>query len=264
MGGRASGGRRTSGGRTTRGRGKKKQGSRANETVGIILLLLGLVLLLSLLSYNPTDPPAFDSAAEVPRNWMGRLGALLAYGMVGKLGRIPPILTIVVILLWGWRLLRNSVDRSLVTTSLKIFGIQALLSIVLAFPHFLINETISYDLAGEWGGMVAGFLVTNVGIGAPLVWLVLVILFLMAAYGIKPGEIAGAAVSAGRAAGSGASALWGVIRRIATALSNLVASIISKVGGGKTARAGAGADEVAATAAATGAGSAAGGRGYRR
>ncbi|MFC1545782.1 DNA translocase FtsK 4TM domain-containing protein, partial [Gemmatimonadota bacterium] len=148
----------------SRSRRKKRKSNRRGEALGIIVLLLGFVLLLSLISYNPTDPPAFDTAAEDPRNWMGRLGALLAYGMVGKLGRIPPLLTIIVILLWGWRLLRNSVSRTLIATSLKILGIQVLLSILLAFPHFLLNESISYDLAGEWGGQIAGFLVTNVGI----------------------------------------------------------------------------------------------------
>ena len=35
-------------------------------------------------------------------NWMGLLGARVAYGMVQELGRIPPLLTILVIFLWGW------------------------------------------------------------------------------------------------------------------------------------------------------------------
>ncbi|MFC1540343.1 DNA translocase FtsK 4TM domain-containing protein, partial [Gemmatimonadota bacterium] len=75
---------------TARGRGRKRKASRRSEALGIVVLLLGFVLLLSLISYSPTDPPAFDSATARPRNLMGQVGALLAYGMVGKLGRIPP------------------------------------------------------------------------------------------------------------------------------------------------------------------------------
>lgn len=220
----------------SRGRRKKRKSSRRGEVLGIVVLLLGFVLLLSLISYSPTDPPAFDSAAEDPRNWMGRLGALLAYGMVGKLGRIPPLLTIFVILLWGWRLLRNSVNRALIATSLKILGIQVLLSILVAFPHFLLGETISYDLAGEWGGQIAGFLVTNVGIGAPLVWLTLLVLFLMAAFGLKPGEIAGAVASIGRTTGSGVASISGMVGKVFTAIVSGVRSVGASVGRRRTAK----------------------------
>jgi S-DNA-T family DNA segregation ATPase FtsK/SpoIIIE len=160
---------------------------------------------------------------------MGQVGALLAYGMVGKLGRIPPILTIFVILLWGWRLLRNAVDRSLLMTSMKILGIQLLLSILLAFPHFLISAEISYDLAGEWGGRVAGFLVTKVGIGAPLVWLALLMLFLMSAFGLKPGEIAGAVVSAGRSVGSTVAGLSGRVAAIFAGVVERLRSLTSSI-----------------------------------
>ena len=84
-----------------RARRTKRSRGRTREVVGIVVLVVGLILLLSLLSFRPTDYPAFDSAAGSPRNWMGRLGALLSWGMVSKLGRIPPFLTIGVILLWG-------------------------------------------------------------------------------------------------------------------------------------------------------------------
>jgi len=220
----------------SRSRRKKRKSNRRGEALGIVVLLLGLVLLLSLISYSPTDPPAIDTAAEYPRNWMGRLGALLAYGMVGKLGRIPPLLTILVILLWGWRLLRNSVNRTLIATSLKILGIQVLLSILLAFPHFLLGGTISYDLAGEWGGQIAGFLVTNVGIGAPLVWLTLLLLFLMAAFGLKPGEIAGAVASVGRTTGSGAASISGTVGKVFTAIVSGIRSVGSSISSRRSAK----------------------------
>ncbi len=221
--------RHASGRNTARGRGRKRKASRRSEALGIVVLLLGFVLLLSLISYSPTDPPAFDSATARPRNLMGQVGALLAYGMVGKLGRIPPLLTIFVILMWGWRFLRSTVNRSLLTTSLKILAVQLLLSILLAFPHFLISTEISYNLAGEWGGQAAGFLVTKVGIGAPLVWLALLLLFLMAAFGLKPGEIAGAAVSAGRTAGNAVAGLLGSFAPVSDRIADAFGSLTSRI-----------------------------------
>ncbi len=186
-----------------RRRRPKKSGDRRLEALGIVILLVALVLLLSLLSYSPTDPPAFDSAVDAPKNWMGIVGALLAFGMVQELGRFPPLLTIAVIFVWGWRLLRHSVDRSLITLSVKILGIQVLLSILLAFPHYLISQNISYDLAGRMGGSLAGIMFDYTGrVGAPLVWASLLMLFLIGAFGWRPGEIAGGIAGGFRATGA--------------------------------------------------------------
>lgn len=204
----------------SRRRRSKRSTQRRQEVLGIIVLLFALVLLLSLVSYSPTDPPAYDTAVDV-RNWMGRLGAGLAHGIVWGLGRIPPLLTIVVIFLWGWRLLRHSVDRRLITLSVKILGIQLLLSILLAFPHFLLGEGVSYDLAGELGGSLTGFLVSYTGrVGAPLVWIGLVMLFMIAAFGWRPGEVAGGIARAGRTAGS-------LVVKLAGALASLFRAVIA-------------------------------------
>ena len=208
------------------------------EALGIVILLVALFLLLSLLSYSPTDPStAFDSAVDAPKNWMGKVGALLAFGMVRELGRFPPLLTIAIIFIWGWRLLRHSVDRSLITLSVKILGIQVLLSILLAFPHYLINQNISYDSAGRIGGSLAGLLFDYTGrVGAPLIWTSLLVLFLIGAFGWRPGEIAGGIAGGIRAAGifavKSARALVGFVLAVAgfTAglAKRLTASIVAR------------------------------------
>ena len=216
--------------KTTRKRRLRRKTRRRQEIVGVIVLLTGIALLLSLVSYSPTDPPAFDSSGGDPRNWIGLVGANLAHIMVQKLGRLPPLLTISLVLLWGWKLLRDSVDRGLIVLSLKVIGIHVLLSILLAFPHFLIRESISYDLAGEWGGWIAGSLVSYVGVvGAPIVWIALLMLFLMSAFGWKPGEIAGT-VSGGVRTTTGvmgkiAAALWSVAVWIAGTIKSVVSGL---------------------------------------
>jgi S-DNA-T family DNA segregation ATPase FtsK/SpoIIIE len=176
-----------------------------SEALGVLVLFVALFLLLALLSYSPTDPPAFDSAGGPPQNWMGPVGARTAYAVVHLFGRLPPLLTIMVLFLWGWRLLRQTVDRGVMVASVRLLGIQFFLSVLLAFPHYL-NSDISYDLAGTIAGSTAGLLVTHTGlVGAPLIWLVLLLLFLMTAFGLRPSRIAaglaatgGALVAAGR------------------------------------------------------------------
>lgn len=216
---------------SARKRSRRKTDHRRQEALGVVVLMAGLFLLLSLLSYSPTDPPAaFDSARGGPSNWMGLLGARVAYGMVEQLGRIPPLLLIFLFFLWGWRLLRHQVDRDLVYLSLKVLGIQVLLSVLLAFPHFLVSSSISYDAAGQIGGGLAGILVTYTGVvGAPIIWLGAVVLFLMAAFDLKPGSLASGTAEAfsrtahaAGAAGSGITSLFrGLLRLVSGSLALL-------------------------------------------
>ncbi len=202
-----------------RSRRTRRSGGHTREIVGVVVLVAGLILLLSLLSYRLTDYPAFDSAAGAPRNWMGRLGALLAWGMVTKMGRLPPFLTIGLILLWGWRILRRTADRRLVILSVQVLLVQVLLAVLLAFPHHLFNPDLSTNLAGEWGGWIAGVLTDYTGVvGAPLVWLVVVLIFAMVAFGLKPGELAAALARAG---------IW--IGRVAAAAAGGVMALAKKV-----------------------------------
>jgi DNA segregation ATPase FtsK/SpoIIIE, S-DNA-T family len=185
------------------GRRKRKhsvQQGRAPEALGVLLLLVGVFWLLSLLSYSP-----YVVEGEPYTNWMGILGARVAGATVLYLGRIPPFLTVLVVLLWGWRLLRHSVDRALLRRSLKILGVQWLLSVLLAFPYFVMRVSSSYDMAGVLGGAMAEGLVTYTGVvGGPLVWLAVTLLFFMLAFDLKPGRAA-AAVAGGLAAVAGAA-----------------------------------------------------------
>jgi len=191
--------RSRTGKRRTTGRGSGRSDHRL-EALGVVVLFVAVFLLLSLLSYSPTDPPAFDSAGGPPQNLMGPVGAWVAHTLVHLLGRLPPLLTILVLFLWGWRLLRQTVDRGLLLTTLRILGLQFFLSVLLAFPHFLVNQEISYDVAGTVGGSVAGLLVGSTGVvGAPLIWLVTLILFLMAAFELSPSRVAAGVSAAGAA-----------------------------------------------------------------
>jgi DNA segregation ATPase FtsK/SpoIIIE, S-DNA-T family len=79
------------------------QNPRLNEITGFLLLSLGLVLLLSLVSYHAQDP-SWDTAAAVrPHNLVGYPGAWLAdffYQSFGAAAFLFPLLLF--LLAWRW------------------------------------------------------------------------------------------------------------------------------------------------------------------
>jgi S-DNA-T family DNA segregation ATPase FtsK/SpoIIIE len=82
--------------------------SRLNEAVGILLLLLGLAVALSLLSYSPSDP-SWDTASGVSRthNLLGLFGATWADLLLQVFG-IAVFLLPVHLFALGWKWVRSS------------------------------------------------------------------------------------------------------------------------------------------------------------
>ena len=67
----------------------------ASEALGVLLLLMGVLTLLSLFSYDPRDPNLFSlttGAAESPTNWIGGFGASLSSGSLpdARFRRLDP------------------------------------------------------------------------------------------------------------------------------------------------------------------------------
>ena len=85
---------------------------RLNEAVAVVFLFAGLLLLISLVSYNPFDP-SWNTATSVakPINLMGRLGAFLADFLLQAFGLAAyaiPLLTLAL----GWNWVRSSPIRA--------------------------------------------------------------------------------------------------------------------------------------------------------
>jgi S-DNA-T family DNA segregation ATPase FtsK/SpoIIIE len=84
------------------------RGRLASEAVGVLLLLVGVLLALSLVSHDPSDPSLFSHSTgeaavpAVPANWIGGFGASLSAALYAALGfaswAVPLLL-----LYWGWR-----------------------------------------------------------------------------------------------------------------------------------------------------------------
>ncbi len=98
---------------------------RRDEFLGILILAVGLLLVASLLSYDPADPSLFSSVADPdagPDNWAGRVGASFADAALQFFGFAAFVLPLVVLFL-GLARLRSRVLGAWGTKALGIFVI---------------------------------------------------------------------------------------------------------------------------------------------
>jgi len=102
---------------------KERLQRRVPEIVGILLIALAILMLLSLISHSPDDPPNASYPAAEVSNWAGRAGAYLSYGLrfLMGYGAYPLVL---LVLGWGWNRLRSAgVRRALIRTCAALMGL---------------------------------------------------------------------------------------------------------------------------------------------
>ena len=151
------------------------QHRRLNEIVGFLLLSLGLVMLLSLVSYHTQDPSFDTAAASRPLNLVGYPGSYLSdlfFQMFGATALLFPLLTF----LLSWKWIRS---EELQAGGVKMFGSVLLtlaLSTGLSFaPLRLFAGTIR--IGGTLGLTLANYLVDSLNvIGALLVTLTAIVI----------------------------------------------------------------------------------------
>ncbi len=76
------------------------------QGLGSGLALMGIFLVLSIASYNASDPSLNTSTSTLPKNWMGGGGAFAADILIQALGISATVITFPLIV-WGWSLLRR-------------------------------------------------------------------------------------------------------------------------------------------------------------
>ena len=143
------------------------QHRRLNEIVGFLLLSLGLVMLLSLVSYHTQDPSFDTAAASRPLNLVGYPGSYLSdlfFQMFGAAAFLFPLLTF----LLSWKWIRS---EELEAGGVKIFGsilLTLALSAGLSFaPLRLFAGTIR--IGGTLGLTLANYLVDSLNVIGALV-----------------------------------------------------------------------------------------------
>ncbi|HXK03867.1 MAG TPA: DNA translocase FtsK 4TM domain-containing protein [Verrucomicrobiae bacterium] len=150
---------------------------RLNEIVGFVLLLAGLALLLSLVSYHAQDPSLNTASSVRPLNLVGYAGSYLSdffFQVFGAAAFLFPLL----IFLLSWRWIRS---EPMEAGGVKIFGSVLLtlaLSAVLSFlPLRLFSGTVR--IGGIVGLMLATWLVDSLNLaGALMVTITAVIISL--------------------------------------------------------------------------------------
>lgn len=96
---------------------------RVSEIAGILLIALAALMILSLVSHSPDDPPNASHPASEVSNWVGITGAYLSYGLLFLMGYAAYPL-VLVILGWGWNRLRGGeVRRAVIRTCSALVGL---------------------------------------------------------------------------------------------------------------------------------------------
>ena len=131
---------------------KDKGTSRSREIFGLCVILLGLFLLLGLASFSGYDSHQWSQS--YPRaNWVGPVGDVLSNFMVSLLGYLS-FLSALVLLTWGWFLVRHKPLSKLLWNTLLAFGFASLLLSVVGLLH-VPYYTGEFAGGGQWGGFLA-------------------------------------------------------------------------------------------------------------
>jgi DNA segregation ATPase FtsK/SpoIIIE, S-DNA-T family len=131
---------------------------RLNELVGLLVLASAVLLLLSLVSWRPTDP-SFDTIGPGPvRNWIGPVGAHLSDALLQIEGLSAYLLPLFLGALgWAWMRSRpaGSPVAKLIGISLCLLFAPALFGLLPNHPHF----PWKLPVEGVTGRLIADFLV---------------------------------------------------------------------------------------------------------
>lgn len=178
------------------GGNRKISPERKIEIAGLILMLLGLIMVLSVLSskeadysiittmrpgdyFSPNQPPA-----SLIGNWLGVIGAFLSHHLIFNLLGYPVLIPCVLVIVWGWVLLRHhGLSKPIYFT---IYGL--LFSLGLSSFFGFISILSDYSVLGNaWSGLAGIFLASMIytilgGIGGMLLILtglfILIVLFI--------------------------------------------------------------------------------------
>ncbi|HTX17657.1 MAG TPA: DNA translocase FtsK 4TM domain-containing protein [Bacteroidota bacterium] len=155
--------------------GKK---SRRNKQIGsFLLMVLGLLVLLSLISYSAIDEasgdlsfsqlarivsndPVIQAKAAATHNWLGLVGAIISNFLINSTVGFGVFVLPFLLLAWGWTTLRRGNVRRLMYFTNYVVVIVLLLS---TFFGLLRIAGMSEILSPQWSGVVGAFLSNVLG-----------------------------------------------------------------------------------------------------
>ncbi|MEW6061115.1 MAG: DNA translocase FtsK 4TM domain-containing protein [Bacteroidota bacterium] len=160
--------------RRKNGNGVKKNSSKRKQVVSFLIIVVGIMTLLSMMSYSPADEasgdirfsdlykiftndPLIQQKAETTANWLGLFGAILSNFLINSTIGLFAFIVPVLLLMWGWTLLQSGDVRRLV-----YFTNYALVLGLLGSTFFgLLRKTgLAEVLSSEWHGSYGAFCAT--------------------------------------------------------------------------------------------------------
>lgn len=159
--------------------GQKAEPTRSAAPVvsGLVLLCLGVLLFVAMASHSMNDYPYRDFSSH-PENAAGRFGEYMS-ALMGPLflGQWPAVVFPLLLLIWGWTILRRHSARSALILSVWLFALGLWSSTSIGvLGEFIHRDSPStyYVHSGQFGYWAAGQLILLTGrIGAFLLMFVL-------------------------------------------------------------------------------------------
>jgi DNA segregation ATPase FtsK/SpoIIIE, S-DNA-T family len=133
---------------------------RLNEVKGVIFLAVGVMVLASLIRFDPLDLPFYASHPNFPpRNLLGIFGAYLGGVIVFLFGRVTSLVLPFLVILLGVKFFRQDVPY---LSFPRILGMLVLLLSIgsLVGMFNLNNETVRFYTAGFFGSSISNFITT--------------------------------------------------------------------------------------------------------
>ena len=130
-----------------------KSRARKEEFLGLMLIVLGILVLLSLVSYHAEDWP--NSSVRFPvKNWMGLAGAWLAFYLYNYTIGYPMIVLPFLMMYWGWSLIKKNPLLLVLRRSGYVLFFALVFSVAFALPGTIQH---SGRLSHEFNGLVGLF-----------------------------------------------------------------------------------------------------------
>ncbi len=126
------------------------------EILGILLMTLGILVLVSLISYEPVEDPQGMQFLKV-RNAMGVAGAYISHWIIKILLGYPGIVAPFLLMAWGWNYFRGGPREKMTRVTYYVLVSALYLATFLGLPHAMDPGTqlSGYTYSGLLGGFIA-------------------------------------------------------------------------------------------------------------
>jgi S-DNA-T family DNA segregation ATPase FtsK/SpoIIIE len=152
----------------------KRSPQRRIAIVSVLMMVFALLMFLALVSYDPSDEanadihisdlvkvftgdPLAQAKADTAHNWLGLAGAVMAEFLIKSTIGYNVFVVPVVLLLWGWTVLRKGPLREVVTITNYAFAGALLLSVSFGMLRLILDPGL---LGTEWSGVIGDFCAT--------------------------------------------------------------------------------------------------------